>query len=262
MAATPGRFCWAELATDDREGAEGFYSELLGWSADSQELPDGSVYTMMRTPSGGAGGVMDMPAEMRAQGVPPNWLQYVSVQDVEASAARAAELGGAVIAEPFDVMSLGRMAVVADPAGGVFALWQPGDHEGYDADPMQPGGVVWHELNTRDAAAARPFYEELFGWGSMEMPMPGADAPYVIFTGGEDQVAGLMPMGPEFPAEVPSHWRVYFAVSGTEAATDRAAELGGTVTFPPMESPYGTFAGVADPSGAHFSVITPQTPPS
>jgi predicted enzyme related to lactoylglutathione lyase len=116
-----GQFCWQELATDDLEGAKNFYREMFGWNIKAgggegavmeySEFQLGDDYPM--------GGMYQMPPEMKA---PPHWIGYVSVDDVDASAAKAAELGGNVVVPPMDIPKVGRFAVVADPSGAVFSM--------------------------------------------------------------------------------------------------------------------------------------------
>src|SRR4051812_30183032 len=99
----PGTFSWAELATSDAPAAKSFYATILGWEYDDVPIGDGMVYSMARL--GGRSAAALFQSEQ-----PPHWNNYVTVESVDASAARAAELGGTVTAEPFDVMDAGRSA--------------------------------------------------------------------------------------------------------------------------------------------------------
>jgi predicted enzyme related to lactoylglutathione lyase len=126
----PGTFCWVELGTSNGDGAKKFYTELFGWDFTDLPVGPGMVYTMLKQDGKDVGALYQMPPEMTAQGIPPHWLSYVSVARVDEAAAKAKEAGATLMKEPFDVMAVGRMAVVQDPTGAVFALWQAGTHSG------------------------------------------------------------------------------------------------------------------------------------
>src|SRR3954454_15907776 len=106
----PGTFSWAELATSDADAAKSFYSTLFGWDYDDNPIGDGQVYSVARRDG-------KRVAALFASEQPPHWNCYVTVASVDEATARAGELGGNVISEPFDVMDLGRMSVIADPTG-------------------------------------------------------------------------------------------------------------------------------------------------
>jgi len=250
----PGTFCWAELATTDGPDAKEFYTRLLGWEAHDDPLPSGGVYTMLRLADGNIGALYEQTEEMRSMGVPPSWLGYITVQDARTSAAKAAELGGTVLKEAFEVFDIGCMAVLEDPTGAAFALWQPKKHTGTEHMDGKPGSVCWNELATRDAEAAGSFYAELFGWRPTIHELEGL-GPYTLFMNGEAQAAGMLQMNEEW-GEMPSHWMVYFAVADCDAGAGRVTELGGRVCVPPTDIPtVGRFAVINDPQGAVFSII-------
>src|SRR5919197_78336 len=117
---TPGTFCWVDLTTPDQDGAKRFYSELFGWEADDQPVGEGVVYSMMEVGGKDVAAISPQPQQQREAGVPPLWNNYVSVESADAAAERAAELGATVHAPPFDVMDVGRMAVIQDPQGAFF----------------------------------------------------------------------------------------------------------------------------------------------
>ncbi|MEM1057988.1 MAG: VOC family protein [Verrucomicrobiota bacterium] len=124
---THGTVSWTELLTTNPEAAQKFYAELFGWKYNSMPVPgtEGVIYHSLRTAGAdekdGQGGIMAMPPEVPA-GTPPGWTSYVTVDDVDASLAKVAELGGEVIMPPMDVKSVGRMAWIKDPQGAVIAI--------------------------------------------------------------------------------------------------------------------------------------------
>ncbi len=255
----PGTFCWVELGTTDSAGAKKFYTELFGWTfSDSPVGPD-MVYTMLMQDGKDVGALYQMGNEMTSQGIPPNWLSYVSVTSADDAATKAKELGGTLLKEPFDVFTVGRMAVVQDPTGAVFAFWQPGTHKGASICNV-PNSFCWNELSTKNVAKAGDFYSGLFGWGKNVQQM--GSMTYTSFMNGDRPAGGMYEPPPEL-GEVPPHWLVYFAVADTDAMVAKASELGGRVCAPPMDIPgTGRFAIIQDPQGAAFGIIKIENPPA
>ena len=118
---THGDFSWCELLTYDVEGAKKFYAELLGWTMDDQPMPeDAGSYTILRTDGRPVGGMMKMPPQVPA-GTPPHWGTYVTVDDVDAAAARIEQLGGRILVPPSDSHDA-RFCVFQDPQGVVLSI--------------------------------------------------------------------------------------------------------------------------------------------
>jgi uncharacterized protein len=251
----PGTFCWLDLAAHDAEGAKRFYGALFGWEPDDRRYGEGEddVYTMYRLHGRDVAASYAMDAHQRATGTPPSWLMYVAVAGLEAAAARALHLGGVILAEPFDVMEVGRMALVQDPTGAMLALWEPKQHPGTGIRD-EPGAHCWTELATPDPDRARDFYTALFGWTARE---DDYGIPYTTFlTRDGAQVGGMFRITPEMEG-MPTLWMPYFAVDGTDAAAARAAELGGETLLPPADIPsVGRFALLRDSQGALFNILT------
>lgn len=250
-----GTFCWVDLATSDPDGAKAFYAQLFGWSAEDTPAGEQGTYTMFSLNGESACGLYELPAEQASVGIPPHWNSYVSVASADEAAARAKSLGANVMMEPFDVMEVGRMAVIQDPTGAVFCVWEAKAHA-RAAIVNEPGSLVWNELATRDAEAAKGFYTQLFGWEAKTDPIPGAGIEYTQFVADDWGRGGLMPMTDEWPAEAPPGWLVYFAVDDADAVVEQAKSLGATVEVEPRDIPeVGRFAVITDPQGATFAVI-------
>jgi uncharacterized protein len=245
----PGTPCWVDLGTPDLEDAKRFYTGLFGWTAHVSPEPDAGGYTLFRKGEhtvAGAG-----PLFNEAQ--PPAWSTYVCTDDADATAQQAEAAGGRVLVAPFDVMDQGRMAVLLDQSGAPFSIWQPMAMPGADLF-NEPGSLSWNELTTRDPDGSKVFYNQVFGWESDDQDM--GPITYTTFRLGDRQVAGMMPMvGDEWPADLPPHWMVYFAVDDTDEAATTAAKLGGAVSVPPNDIPQGRFAVLNDKQGAVFTVM-------
>lgn len=249
---------WIDLATPDPEASRAFYGALFGWDfEDSPTDRPGVPYTMCSLRGRATAGMMLLAPEMAAGGMPPCWTSYISVDDLEAAVAKVAPAGGTVLQPPMDVMDAGRMAVLSDPTGAVVALWEAKDHVGAEI-VNEHAALCWNELMTSDVSAAIAFYGEVLGWTSETAPMDGGD--YTLFHragGDESGIAGSMAL----PMEgMPSAWGVYFAVDDCEATVAQAAELGAQVVMPATQMDgVGTFAAMADPQGAFFSVMQPES---
>jgi predicted enzyme related to lactoylglutathione lyase len=249
----PGTPSWVDLGTPDIEASAAFYSALFGWDvpeSENAEQTGGYRQAMLRGKP--VAGMMPLMQE----GQPPAWSSYVSVADADATAAAVKEAGGTVLAEPMDVMDLGRMAIFADPIGAVFGIWQPGTFVGAEV-VNEPNALLWSEINTRDPAAAKSFYSDVFGWGFEERKFEtGA---YNTLKVGENTVGGMIDITGRVPDEVPAHWLAYFAVEDTDATVSKAGESGGEAVFGPVDlTGVGRIAVLKDPFGAIFAVMTPD----
>lgn len=251
-AHAPGTFSWADLAIPDPQGAKRFYTGVLGWTVWELPAGGGATYTLLRRHGRDVAGLSGRDPAQTAQDAPPSWLPYVSVASADEAARRAAELGGSVLGEPFDVMDAGRMALLRDPTGAVLAVWEAGTHPGAGLLGA-PGSIGWVELLTRDTERAAEFYTRLFGWRAEPRRVAGME--YTVFYRGSVMAAGMARMQPAW-GDAPPHWLVDFAVEDVDAAAERAEELGGTVMAPPEDVPeVGRFAMLRDPQGATFCLL-------
>jgi predicted enzyme related to lactoylglutathione lyase len=246
----PGTFCWAELTTTSSSTAKAFYEPIFGWVSEDSPVGPDMVYTMWKRNGRNACAMF----ETHDPAHPPHWSLYVTVEDADTAAARAAELGGTVIAAPFDVMEHGRMAVISDPTGAVFCIWQPKGHIGSQITE-EPGTHSWNELMTTDLSAARAFYTGLFGWEADD-----SMGFYVMFKAGETYVGGMAGITPEM-GPMPSSWSPYFLAEDTDKAVSMASAAGGTVLAGPEDVPgMVRFAMIQDPTGGVFGVFKPLSP--
>jgi uncharacterized protein len=246
---TPGTFSWADLTTTDQTAAKTFYAALLGWELTDMPVGDDAVYSMAAIDGRWVGAISPQPQQQRDTGVPPMWNSYITVPDVDATAARATELGATMHAPPFDVMQAGRTAVIQDPQGAYFLLWQPNEHIGAGL-VNAPGALSWNELGTPDLDAAAAFYGELLGWTTT--PMDGAEPPYLVISTADGHSNGGI--RPPAPPGTPPFWLVYFASADIEASVARVTQLGGTVLVGATDIGIAKIAVVADPQGAVFAL--------
>jgi predicted enzyme related to lactoylglutathione lyase len=246
---TPGTFSWTDLNTTDQEAAKAFYSALFGWEVTDMPAGEGVVYSMAAIDGSPVAAISPQPQQQRDAGVPPAWNSYVTVASADEAAARAQELGATVHAPPFDVLQAGRMAVVQDPQGAWFLLWEPRDHIGARL-VNAPGALAWNELGSPDPDASAKFYGDLLGWTTT--PMEGADPPYLVVLNADGHSNGGI--RPPAPPGTPPFWLVYFATADIEAGVTKVGELGGTVLVPPTDIGIAKIAVVQDPQGAVFAL--------
>ena len=245
-AGTP---CWVDLLSSDTEASTEFYQALFGWTSETAPPEFGGYVTFLSDGNRVAGMAPKTP-EMGEH--PDAWSTYISTADIDTSVKAAEAAGGTILAPPMAVGDLGSMALVQDPGGAAFGIWQPGTHTGF-GKYNEAGSVGWDELHSRDFAAASPFYADVFGWTLNPM----SDTDEFRYTTGQidgEDVAGMMDSSSFLPEGVPSHWAVYFTVDDTDETLARVVELGGSVLRPAEDTPFGRLADAVDPTGAMFKL--------
>jgi hypothetical protein len=253
---TPGTFSWTDLNTTDQEAAKAFYAGLFGWEYDDQEVGEGMSHSMATLDGKMVAAISLQPEQQRDAGAPPAWNSYVTVEDADQTLARAKELGATVHADAFDVFDAGRMAVVQDPQGAYFLLWQPNQHIGAGL-VNAPGALSWNELGSPDLEGSASFYEQLLGWKTT--PMEGADPPYLVIQTADGHSNGGI--RPPAPPGTPPFWLVYFATGDIEASLAKASELGAQVLVGATDIGIARIAVVLDPLGAVFALYDGQLEP-
>jgi uncharacterized protein len=251
----PGSFSWVELATTDQAAAKTFYTTLFGWTVDDSPMGPDEFYSMFKLEGLDAGAAYTLRKEQREQGVPAHWGIYVASENADASAKRAAELGGTVLAPPFEVFEHGRMAVLQDPTGAPFSVWQPRKHTGIGIAEVD-GTFCWADLSTPDPNRAKTFYSGLFGWKIAA----GENDPsgYLHIANGEDFIGGIPPTAHR-NEKMPPHWLLYFLTSSCDATAAKAKQLGARFHLEPTTMEHvGRMAVLADPQGAVFAIFQPM----
>ncbi|HWC83948.1 MAG TPA: VOC family protein [Pseudonocardiaceae bacterium] len=243
-----GTPCWVDLSVDDLDKAVAFYSGLFGWQIQRGGAEVGG-YSMAEVDGRSVAGL----GPKMAPGAPTAWTTYLAVADADRTVEKATAAGGTVLAPAMDVMDAGRMAVIADPGGAVFGIWQAGQHTGYTV-VNQPNTVVWNENMSRAFDRNREFYTALVGYGYGDVDAGGIKYATLDLSGGT--VGGIGELPAEAPAEVPAHWMTYFGVPDADKAVARVRELGGSVLQEPFDTPYGRMAAATDDQGASFSVMS------
>lgn len=252
--------CWVDTWRDDPGPAAAFYAGVFGWELDGLDPAASEQYAIAKV-RGRDVAAIGSPRPEGARAAPVGWTTYLWVDDTDDVAAKASEVGGTVLAEPFDSLDGGRLTILADPGGAVFGAWQPGEHRGAEL-VNEPSAWSMSSLNTGDSERAASFYGAVFGWET-ESFGPAVMFRLPRYVGGEptqpvprDVVAMMFPLGDETADEAPAFWGVDFWVADVDAAAAKTPELGGRVVSPPAELPGAPFksAVIADPDGATISV--------
>ncbi len=249
QADIANRPAWVDLSSGDAGASRDFYRALFGWEVVVNPDPQYGGYALAKIAGKDAAGI----GPKTDPNAPTAWSLYVGTDDVDGLTGRVDEAGGTVVMAPFDVGDQGRMAVFQDPAGAFISAWQGNRMGGFETSAT--GAFVWAELNARGVDRALPFYLAVFGWGTHTSPMGEGMPPYTEFQRDGATIAGAWEMSPMVPAEVPSHWQIYFAVDDVEAAFAKALELGAQEMVAPQDFPGGRFAIVADPQGASIGLM-------
>ncbi len=264
----PGVPCWVDCTLPDPQAVLPFYGGLFGWEFEDA-MPEGAEasYVMCRLKGGDAAAISSLP-----EGAPPmaTWNTYIWVASADETAAKVREAGGTVVSEPLDVFDAGRMAVLTDPEGAAFCVWQAKDHKGATI-VNEHGSLNFNGLATRDPEGAKAFYGAVFGWTTLDLPAgqmwtlpgygdhleertPGLRDQMAQMGGPEgfiDVVAALTPIAGD-DSTTPAHWSVTFAVDDADATAAKASELGGLVVAGPLDVPWSRMAVINDPQGATF----------
>jgi len=227
----PGTFCWVELETTDLDAAKSFYQTLFGWNVVDQPMGPAGVYTIFQLNLEDAAAAYQQPEQERERGVRSHWNLYISVKDVGAAAARSVELGAKLLAGPLEAGQNGRLAILLDPTGATFYLWQGLKTAGLGV-MNENNSFWWADLHTADRAGGKRFYEALLGWSVA----PGAgkdESTYLHIQAGGKFMGGILPDSHRV-AKAPPHWMPYFKVADLDATLKQAEALGAQVFMPPM----------------------------
>jgi uncharacterized protein len=247
-----GAPAWFELATTDVATAKDFYTALFDWAVHDSPMPDGGIYTTFRRSEQAVAACFPLPRAAVDKGIPAHWDLYFRVNDCDAAATMARERGGAVDAQPFEVMEGLRIAVAADPEGASFGLFQSSINPGVGV-MHEVNSVAWIELASRDIEKAGAFYRDLFGWAYSRHPQ--SPAPYLVIDVAGHNKGGLMQMDKHW-GDMPAHWSLYFQVVDVDKALETVTAQGGQVTVPAFDAPgVGRIARFADPAGAGAYLI-------
>jgi hypothetical protein len=254
--------CFVDTLTADLDAAKSFYGGIFGWDFDGPGPMPGDppgAYFVARVGGDDVAGLGTLPAQGGGE-IPPAWNTHVSVDSADEAAARATAAGGSLLVEPFDAPPAGRMAVIADPAGAVFVVWEAGARAGA-ARVNEHSAWAMSLLTTPDPNVAKAFYGHLFGWEAE------AFGPFWVFRlpgyhGGEARqpvprdVVAAMTAGESGPAT----WSVDFWIADADGAAAAASELGGSVIAEPFDDAMFRRAVLAAPDGATFAISQPQYP--
>jgi hypothetical protein len=244
-----GRFVWHQLVTADAKAVLPFYGELLGWTHTEVEMGPMGKYILFRANGVDVAGAVAPPP---GKSVPPSWLAYAAVDDIDAALAKVAGLGGSIMSPAVDIPKVGKFAVVLDKQGAALSPMQVAEMSPELAGAPAVGTFCWDELLTVDPASAIAFYTGLYGYTVEDKDM-GPMGTYHILKRGERQAAGI---AKTMMPNQPSAWLSYVVVPDVDQGAKRAESLKGKIIVPPSDIPgIGRFSVVTDPQGAAISLF-------
>lgn len=239
-----GAFSWADNSSTDPEAAKVFYVDLFGWSKNEIPIGEGMTYTVFQLDGHDCAALSGMMPDQLQKGVPSQWNNFVTVDDVDALVDVVKANGGNVIYGPEDVFDSGRMLHIQDPTGALLNLWQPYNTIGARI-VNTVGAMCLNELWTPDVALSKDFYHALFGW---EYDFDGIFTRIFNrgrFNGGMLQLDDIEPI-----------WLPHFHIADVDAAISRVKALGGQIKIPARVGSDGVrWSVVADPAGAIFYLL-------
>ncbi|MGW8764684.1 VOC family protein [Streptomyces sp. NPDC055815] len=257
---TEGTPCWVDAQLPDLEAGKRFYGELFGWTFDPDR--DEALLDGRRV----AGLVPKRDGRM-----PTTWTLYLATENAGTLAARIKAAGGQMVMEPYPVGPFGIYALAADPGGAVFGIRQEGDDDGFEV-MNEPGAFCWMEVYTRRPGAVDTFYATVFGYlgRQADAEEEGRDSgfDYRVWSppgsrpGDDSAFGGRAVITDDFPAEMPGHVLVYFAVADTDEACETTVRLGGRIATPAFDTPHGRIAVLHDNQGARFAVLAEPKQPA
>jgi predicted enzyme related to lactoylglutathione lyase len=250
MNRTAGAPAWTDLLTSDPRRSTDFYTQLFGWTAAEGSPEFGGYFVFMNDGVPVAGCMPNQPA----MEVPDGWGVYLATADAKATVEAVVKEGGTVREQAMDIADLGTQAVFTDTVGARVGCWQAGTFPGFPPYSGQPGTPAYFELITRGYERAVAFYTDAFGWnGRVAGGTP--DSRLTVLADGDQVTAGIMDGTTVLAEDQPDAWGVYFKVADTDAALAAVTRLGGTVTDPAADTPYGRLAGATDPVGTRFKLV-------
>jgi predicted enzyme related to lactoylglutathione lyase len=239
-----GHFVWRELFTLDIDQAAAFYTRLLGWEVKKQRRVPGLDYLLLLNQGDPVAGFMSLRG-LRAEGVPPAWMSYVSTEDPKAALVACKAQGGFSPTGFMDMAAGTTMATLVDPKGGalIAADLAEGDPSPQDKPPV--GAFCWDQLATSDPGGAAHYYENVCGWH-----LEGD-----LFKAGGAPVASLV----KVPDNVPGHWLAFVVVEHLGDARAESEKLGGSIVVPAIQVPgMGQFGVIKDDQGANLALFEPD----
>ncbi|MFH8622720.1 VOC family protein [Streptomyces vietnamensis] len=253
---TEGTPCWVDAQLPDLEAGKRFYGELFGWTFDPAR--DEALLGGRRV----AGLVPKRDGRM-----PTTWTLYLATEDAGTLAARIKAAGGQMVMEPYPVGPFGVYALAADPGGAVFGIRQEGDPDGFEVT-NEPGAFCWMEVHTRRPDDVDTFYATVFGYlgRQADAGQEGGGVDYRVWSppgsrpGGGSAFGGRAVITDDFPAEMPGHVLVHFAVADCDEACETTVRLGGRIVTPAFDAPHGRVAVLHDNQGARFAVRAEPKP--
>ena len=268
MLQASGNPIWFDLASSDPDGSLRFYSEVMGWDYASVDMAGGNVYHLAVDDDRNVVGIGERPCDVELSERKSIWLTHLYTDDARGTAMKVVGMGGRVITEAHDIVIPGQSEVVgarctlANPAGGVFSLWQSGVGKGCEVFG-EVGAACWIEYHSPNVEASMQWHKSVFRveFEPLEIPLDDGDGSVTLNflkCDGEGESCAFVQMEPEEMLTRTPFWMTYFMVANIESATEVARQLGADVPFGIKSLPFGRYVAIVDPQDAVFSLWQPM----
>jgi predicted enzyme related to lactoylglutathione lyase len=247
----PGTPAWVDLVVPDLDTTRAFYAAVLGWEYVEGTAAGGGATYLTATVGGHAvAGLGDVAPDAPAP--PAAWTVHLATDDVVLGVEAAVAAGASVLVPATRSDDAGAFAVLTDPTGAVFGLWEAGTHTGADLVD-EPGGLAWVEAMSRDHRRAMDFYASVLGWTYTDMSAPGFT--YATFDVDGVAAGGIGALPPDAGADAASHWLVYLRVEDVDAAVTTVEAHGGHIAREPWDSAFGRVVVATGPAGEEVALL-------
>lgn len=264
MQQTLGNPIWFDLASSDPDASLRWYAEVIGWEYESIDMGGGNLYHLAVDNDRNIVGIGVRPCDVQLSERESIWLTHLYTDDARATAAKVVEMGGKVITEAHDITIPGQLEIVgsrctlANPAGGVFSLWQSGVGQGCEVFG-EVGAACWIEYHSPNVDASMQWHKAVFGVDFEPMEIPFGDdgestTLNMLKCDAQEQSCAFVQMQPDQMLTKAPYWMTYFMVDDIDSATETARSLGAEVPFGVQSLPFGRYAAIVDPQDAVFSL--------
>ena len=264
MLQAEGNPIWFDLMSSNPDAAKQFYADLLGWQFASIDMGGNNFYHLAIDNDRNIAGIGNRPQGVDIGEPESLWLTHLYTADARATSAKVANAGGKILTEAHDIVVpgqdelVGARCTVANPAGGVFSLWQSGVGQGCEVFG-EPGTFCWVEYQTSNVEAAKQWHNNVFSleFDAMEVRESdgsGSAVLHMMKCGSNETSCAFVEVDAQRMPHNAPFWMNYVMVTDIEDSARRAEQLGAQVPFGIGAIPFGSYATVIDPQGAVFGL--------
>lgn len=252
----PGKMIWADLYAKNPTPEIQFYTTLFGWKAESDNRPNGVLYTVLSNDQVPVAGVVSRPPPKGDRGR-GHWVNYIAVDDVNQVLATATSLGGKIVHPAKMIPQRGTQAIMADSQKSLLGIIHSSSGDPDDTEPAV-GTWAWVHLSARNPAAASQFYQTVLGYKTEQDTRDGRQDVFLLVSQGFTR-ASIGPI-PDRPEAYPD-WLGFVRVENIDDTVSKATGLGAHVLVAPKAAEDGIrLAVLADPADVAIGIVEMANP--